>query len=217
MKVLKQQKGKTFVLSTKETTASNAGVLGNPLALLILRTLHKEAFYPKQLAKKLKIHEQKVYYYIHQLEEAKLITVVKQERLQGIIAKWYRPVSDSFFVPLTDFKESSKVDEHESSFLRPFIEQGQLNALIIVGSPDPHGPLKARSRDGYFGMDLALFLGTFLNQVSESRVKLDTEIQEKDLEQNNLIVLGGPIVNKVAERIGNKMPIYFDDDEVGAS
>jgi hypothetical protein len=58
--------------------------------------------------------------------------------------------------------------------------------LSIVGSPDPHGPSKARSKDGYFGMDLALFLGTFLSNITGSKVKLDTEIQDKDLENNNI-------------------------------
>jgi hypothetical protein len=215
MKIVTKEKGKTYILSTREVPASGARVLGNPFAKKILQLLNKEPSYPKQLAKKLKIHEQNIYYYIHLLEKEKIIRVIKQERLQGIMAKWYAPVSDSFFVPLQDFKESSKIEEQESSFLKPFIEQGELNALIIVGSPDPHGPLKARSRDGYFGIDLALFLGTFLNHVSESRVKLDTEIQERDLKENNLIVIGGPIVNKVADTIGKQVPIYFDEEKKG--
>ncbi len=213
--MLKQEKGKTFTIPTREIYSKEAGILGSSIAIKILEALHKEPMYPKQLAKKMKIHEQKVYYYIHQMEKARLVKIVKEERLQGIIAKWYSPVSESFLIPIGEFQESSKVDEHASPFLTPFIEQGQLNALIIVGSPDPHGPLKARSRDGYFGMDLALFLGTFLNRVPNSKVKLDTEIQDKDLKEQNLIVIGGPIVNKVAEAIGKRMPVFFDEEKKG--
>ncbi|MBM3232926.1 helix-turn-helix domain-containing protein [Candidatus Pacearchaeota archaeon] len=215
MKVLKQEQSRTLTLNAQEIDSQGSSILGNPIALKILKELHNESMYPKRLAKKMKVHEQKVYYYIHHLEKAKLVKIVKEERLQGIVAKWYSPVSDSFVIPIGSFQESSKIKEHKSGFLYPFISEGTLNAMILVGSPDPHGPLKARSRDGYFGMDLALFLGTFLTHVPESKVKLDTEVQEKDLEQNNLIVIGGPIVNKVAESIGKRMPIYFDEEKKG--
>lgn len=215
MKIVKQEKEKSLTLSTKELSIAKARLLGSPLAMRIMQSIHQEPMYPKQLAKKLKMHEQKVYYYIHQLEQAEIIKVIKQERLQGMIAKWYAPISDSFFVSIGEFQESSKVKEQQSGFLHPFISDGNLNALIVVGSPDPHGPLKARSKDGYFGMDLALFLGTFLNRVSESKVRLDTEIQEKELQENHLIILGGPIVNKVAERLRKHAPLYFDEGKKG--
>jgi DNA-binding transcriptional ArsR family regulator len=215
MKVLKQEQDKTLTLNTHEIDSQESSVLGNPLALKILRELQNESTYPKRLAKKMRLHEQKVYYYIHHLEKAKLVKIVKEERLQGIVAKWYSPVSESFVIPIRKFQESSKIRENKSSFLDPFISEGTLNAIIVVGSPDPHGPLKARSKDGYFGMDFALFLGTYLNTISESKVKLDTEVQDKDLEQNNLIVIGGPIVNKVSERIGKRMPVYFDEEKKG--
>lgn len=215
MKILDKKDNQLYVLKTQEIPSSCISYMSSPIAMEILKALKKEAMYPKQLAKKLKIHEQKIYYYIHKLEKAKIIEVVKKEALQGTIAKFYSPTSDSFFVKIEDFKESTKIDEKESDFLKPFIEKGELNALIIVGSPDPHGPSKARSKDGYFGMDLALFLGTFLNNITGSKVKLDTEIQDKDLENNNLIVIGGPVVNKVAEMIGNKVPIYFDENKKG--
>jgi hypothetical protein len=56
----------------------------------------------------------------------------------------------------------------------------------VVGSPDPHGPERARSRDGYYGIDLGLFLGTFLYYVSDFSVKLDTEVTGDDLKKNFL-------------------------------
>ena len=215
MKIVKNQNGKSLMIKTQELKQTDIGSLNNEVSLNILRVLRENEMYPKQIAKKLKIHEQNVYYYTRLLEKAKIISVSKTENINGTIAKFYKVNSDSFFLKIGDFKESSKLEESGSDFLKPFIQNGELNALIVVGSPDPHGPLKARSRDGYFGMDLALFLGTFLNYISESKVKLDTEIQEKDLHENNLIILGGPIVNKVSEMINKKMPIYFDEDKKG--
>jgi len=215
MKIIKREKDKTYALNTLEVSAKQISCLNNPLSLKILQILKDESLYPKQIAKKLKVHEQNVYYYVHNLERAKLIKVVRQEMVQGTIAKFYSLVADSFYVKIKDFKESTKLDERNSDFLKPFIENSKFNALIVVGSPDPHGEQKARSRDGYFGMDLALFFGTFLNNITEGKVKLDTEIQEKDLRENNLVVLGGPIVNKTAEMINKKSPIYFDEKKKG--
>jgi hypothetical protein len=215
MKIVKQKNGKSFMIKTQEIKLEDLPNLNNSLAMSILKSLENKEMYPKQIAKKLNIHEQNVYYYIRQLERAKLISVSKQENINGTVAKFYKLNSDSFFVKINDFKESSKLEESGSEFLKPFILNGELNALIVVGSPDPHGPLKARSKDGYFGMDLALFLGTFLNYVNESKVKLDTEIQDKDLQNNNLIILGGPIVNKVSEMVNKKLPIYFDENKKG--
>ncbi|MFA6022605.1 MAG: helix-turn-helix domain-containing protein [Candidatus Pacearchaeota archaeon] len=214
MKIVKTDKGKSYVLKTKEIPFTNLPSM-NELSINILKVLKEHEMYPKQIAKKLKVHEQNVYYYIHQLEKSGIIKVSKQENINGTVAKFYTLTSDSFYFKLHDFRESSKLEEKEPEFLSPFIDKGELNALIIVGSPDPHGPQKARSRDGYFGMDLALFLGTFLNYVGNSKVMLDTEVHDSDLEENNLIILGGPIVNKVTETINKKMPIYFDEEKKG--
>lgn len=215
MKILATKSGKNYVLKTKEIPLQNFPNINNKISIDILNLLKDKEMYAKQIAKKLKIHEQKIYYYIRPLEKADIIYVSRTEKINGTTAKFYSLTSDSFYFRVGDFKESTKLEEHEPEFLKPFIEKGELNALIIVGSPDPHGPQKARSRDGYFGMDLALFLGTFLNYVSESKVKLDTEVNESELKNNNLIILGGPIVNKITEQINKKMPIYFNETKKG--
>ncbi len=62
-------------------------------------------------------------------------------------------------------------------------------------------------------MDLALFLGTFLNYVPKFNVKLDTEVREDDL-NNNLILIGGPLVNKIVEKANPKMPIRFENGNI---
>lgn len=213
MKIIKQEGAKHLALSSQEIESSKLVNLNNT-SIKILNLIKKEPMYPKQIAESLHIHEQNIYYYIRKLEKAGIIKVQEQKRVQGIMAKVYALTSESFFFRFSEFKENSKIIEKESEFLSQFIKNGELDALIVVGSPDPHGPQKARSRDGYFGIDLALFLGTFLTNISESKVKLDIELTEKDLEKN-LILLGGPIVNKISAQINKKMPIYFQTEKKG--
>ena len=61
-------------------------------------------------------------------------------------------------------QETSKIgayDEGIAKFLEPFVKDGKLNSTIIIGSPQSHGPERARSNDGYYAIDIALFLGSF--------------------------------------------------------
>ncbi|MBI2580547.1 S-layer protein [Candidatus Woesearchaeota archaeon] len=149
------------------------------------------------------------------LSKAGIIRVVKQEGRQGAVAKYYALEKPAVVVRFKGMEETHKLlnMKGSSEFLEPFIKDGQLNALIIVGSPDPHGPEKARSKDGYYGMDLALFLGTFLNYVPKFYVKLDTDAREEDLRNNNLILIGGPVVNRVTWLANPKLPVRFDREQ----
>jgi len=215
MFIIEKQKNEVYSLPAKELKAEDAAALRSQLANRIVNLLAKEAMYPIDIAKSLKVHEQKIYYHIRNLEKAGIIKIVKKETKQGATANFYSLAEPAFVIKFKDFEATSKIAQirNESEFLEPFIKDGQLNSLIIVGSPDPHGPDKARSRDGYYGMDLALFLGTFLNYVPKFNVKLDTEVRDEDF-QNNLILIGGPVVNKVVEKINSKLPIRFEESNI---
>ena len=215
MFVVDKQKNEVYSLPAKEIMPKDANVFSSELAQKIMNLLAKEAMYPIDIAKNLRMHEQKIYYHIHNLVKAGAIKVVKKENRQGAVANFYGLSEPAFVIKFRDFEITSKIGQirNESEFLEPFIRDGQLDSLIIVGSPDPHGPDKARSRDGYYGMDLALFLGTFLNYVPKFNVKLDTEVREDDF-QNNLILIGGPVVNEVVEKVNSKLPIRFEDGNI---
>ncbi|MBI2558590.1 S-layer protein [Candidatus Woesearchaeota archaeon] len=215
MFIIDKQKNEIYSLPAKEISAEHAKSVSSGLANKILHLLAKESMYPIDIAKALKAHEQKIYYHIRNLEKAGIIKIVKKETKQGATANFYALTEPAFVIKFKNFETTSKIAQirNESEFLEPFIRDGQLDALIIVGSPDPHGPDKARSRDGYYGMDLALFLGTFLNYVPKFNVKLDTEVREDDL-NNNLILIGGPVVNKIVERANPKMPIRFENGNI---
>src|SRR3989344_56867 len=161
MFVIEKEKNEIFSLPAKELKFNNLKNFGTDLAQKIVKSISEEAKYPADIAKELKVHEQKVYYHIRNLEKAGIVKVVKKETKQGAVANFYALTEPAFIVKFKELQSTQKISQfrNESTYLEPFIKNGKLDALIVVGSPDPHGPDKARSRDGYYGIDLALFLG----------------------------------------------------------
>ena len=215
MQIIKRAKQQTVSLPAKELTFEQIKPLTSNLAQRILKLIAEKPQYPKAIAKALNVNEQKVYYHIRNLEKAGIVEVAKSESIGGTTANFYKLSFPAFAIRFAKLKVAPKIKELEEkpkSFLEPFIEDGNLNAVIIVGSPDPHGPEKARSRDGYYGIDFSLFLGTFLNYIPSLNVKLDTEARREDLEKN-IILIGGPVVNSITERINDKLQIRFIKEE----
>jgi len=202
----KEQKAyKTTLIDLK-----NLGILKSELAIKILSELAKRPSCAMDIARKLKQHEQKIYYHLRKMEKAGIIKLLKTEERAGALAKIYSISSP--FVSAKIYEDEGlkdvKTRVKEIEFLKPFVENGKFNALIVVGSPDPHGKYGAQASDGSAAIDLALFLGTFLNS-SEMNYKLDTQVREEDLKKN-LILIGGPKANMLIEKINEKLPIYFD-------
>ena len=192
-------------------TPNSIQVLRSNLAFEILKQLSNKPACVMDIARKLKEHEQKIYYHFRRLEKAGIIKLIQKEDRAGATAKIYS-VSYPFISlklfdaePLTDVKVRVK----EIEFLKPFVEGGKLNAIIVVGSPDPHGRYGAQASDGYAAIDLALFLGSFLES-AKPNYKLDTQITSDDL-KNNLILIGGPKANIWIDKINKKLPVYFDE------
>jgi DNA-binding transcriptional ArsR family regulator len=185
-------------------------VLGSELAIKIIKELAKKPQSAMDVARRLREHEQKIYYHFRKLEKAKIIELVKTEKRVGTVAKIYKVKSPYLAIKLFDgeFIEEQKTRAREMKFLNPFVENGNLNCLIIVGSPDPHGKFAARASDGYAAIDLALFFGTFVKNPNFF-YKLDTQTTKEDL-KNNLILIGGPKANIWIEKINKKLPVYFD-------
>jgi hypothetical protein len=167
---------------------------------------------PIDVAKRLGLHEQKVYYYVNKFKGAKLIKEVRSEPRHGTIAKFYQIKDFAFGLKMDNIPEQSQLNIHSPvhvKSLEPFVVDGNLNAKIIVGSPDPHGPWKSRASDSCCAIDFALFIGAFTRGKHVPNYKLDTEIREKDL-KGNLILFGGPTVNMVTRKINKDLPISFE-------
>ncbi|MEM5805698.1 MAG: helix-turn-helix domain-containing protein, partial [Candidatus Aenigmatarchaeota archaeon] len=180
---------------------ANFNVFNSELSIRVLEELGKKPQCAMDIARKLKEHEQKIYYHLRRLEKAGIIKLLKREERVGGLAKIYCISYPYISVKLFENEHLTdvKVKPREIEFFKSFIKDGELNAILIVGSPDPHGKYGAQASDGSAAIDLALMLGSFLNHVSPN-YKLDTEIREGDL-KNNLILVGGPKANILIDRI----------------
>lgn len=205
----KDQKAyKTLVMEPK-----NLNVFNSELSLRVLNALSKQPACVMDIARKLKEHEQKIYYHFRRLEQAGIIKFIKtEERGGGGLAKIYSISHPYLSVKLFDGEHISdvKTKAREIEFFKPFIEEGRLNATIVVGSPDPHGKYGVQALDGSVGIDLALFLGTFLKD-ARVNYKLDTEVTDGDM-RGNLILIGGPKANILIDKFNKNLPIYFDTE-----
>jgi len=189
--------------------------IANKLSWQILRLISEREMYPIEIAKKLGIHEQKVYYHIRKLAEAEVIKKVREEEKKGAIARYYQAAYPAFGVELpfgnrrTTAFDMPEMDEKLKQFFSPFLTNTVFDGKIVVGSPDPHGPFKARARDGHYAAHLSLFLGRYVELPDDFAVKLDVDVKVEKEEKNNLILVGGPGTNLLTQEINEFLPTRF--------
>ena len=188
----------------------------NKLSWKILQLLSEQEMYPMEVARKLKMHEQKVYYHIRKLTKAGTIKVVKEEEKKGAVAKYYKAVFPAMGIELPFGYQringfaATNIDEKMKSFLSPIIKDGGFDGKIVVGSPDPHGPFKAKARDGHYAAYLTLFLGQFVDLPEDFPIKLDVDVKAEKEESSNLVLMGGPGTNLITQEFNEFLPIRFN-------
>ncbi len=185
---------------------------GSSLRDKILSLLAEQPSYPREIARQLKTDKQKVYYHIKQLESKGIIKVSHREDIGGTLAKYYKLAAPAFVTLYGQMKPATRVPRSSTGALSGHIRNGMLDSLIIIGSPDPHGPERARSRDVAYVADFCLFLGTFVSQYDKPKVLFDVNVHGHDL-QENIILIGGPVTNKVVKEINEKLPVRFDKNK----
>jgi hypothetical protein len=200
-------------------------ILSNPVAWKILRLISEKPKYAAQIAKDLKIYEQSAYYYIKKLISIEAVKESGTVFVQGGTAKLYHCSSPSFGIEMpwgekqliskyTEIEKNNSNIETTRKFLKGFInKENYFDGLVIVGSPNPHGIFKTSARDGHYAIHLAFYLGTLCNMPQGFIVKLDEDAKaEKELEDNNLLVIGGPGTNIVSSEFNRYLPIRFNED-----
>jgi predicted DNA-binding protein YlxM (UPF0122 family) len=191
--------------------------LDNETKIKILELLVKKPMFINEIAKSLKINEQNVYYHMKDMTD--ILEVVEEKKIRGTIAKKYKPKAMNICLSLSkefknynEFNDLIQKEKSYANFFFPFIKNNQLNAKIIVGSPDPHGQYKARARDGHYAIEFALFLGSFCSLSEDFSVYLDVDIKLKEIKEN-LILVGGPVTNLIMGEINKYMSFNFREEK----
>jgi len=181
----------------------------------ILALLSSGPKYPAEMARLLGAHHQTVYYHIGRLERAGLITRVRSEQIRGGEAKLYALASDGYAVEfpvkgeqMPTLKSSSR-SKALGRFFKEFINSGEFDGWVVVGSPLQHGEAGTQARDGHYAVQLGFALGQFVTLPSKFPVKLDVDLRAEKLQASNLIVVGGPRTNVVAEELNPHLPVRF--------
>ena len=187
------------------------------LSWKILVMLSEREMYPLEIARALKMHEQKAYYHVRKLAKAGAIVVAREEEKKGAIAKYYKAASSAFGIELPQEYRTIKklpllsMEEQIQKFFKEFIrEDGTFEGKIVVGSPMPHGPFNTSARDGHYASHLTFFIGQFAKMPEEFAIKLDVDVKAEKEEKNNLILVGGPGTNLLAQEVNEYMPIRFN-------
>lgn len=191
-------------------------ILNNALSLKIVQELAKNPGCAIDIARSLGEHEQKIYYHIRKLEGAGIIKFLRHEKRFGMTAKIFEAVSPVVATKLYDdgfaYKKSDTKDIEITRFLHPFIENGKLNALTIVGDTYSHGEYDMHSTEGTHAFDLAFLLGHHVNEVVFPNYKFDTEVTKEDL-KNNIILIGHPQTNIILNKINTSLPFFFNEKD----
>lgn len=188
----------------------------NRLSWKILLLLSEKEMYPMEIAKAMNIHEQKVYYHIRKLAQAGAIIVSREEEKKGATAKYYTTASPAFGIELPqEYRVIRKVsllgmNEQIQKFFKELVRKDDtFEGKIVVGSPTQHGPFKTSARDGHYAAHLAFFLGQFAKMPEDFVIKLDVDVKAEKEEKNNLILVGGPGTNVLAQEVNESLPIKF--------
>ncbi len=188
----------------------DAKYIFNPVQMEIIELLKQREMYPLEIAEKLKLNEQNVYYHIRMLEKMGIIKVVRTEKVRNV-RKYYSLTSDSISIVFRENWKKFKAafDDRYITFFEKFISNGSFNGSIVVGAPFEHGPYLTVSKDGHYATQLAFFLGSFISLPKRFIIKLDTEVKAEEAFHRNLILIGGPITNVITNELNKKLPVRF--------
>jgi len=194
---------------------ADLNAISSALAWKILEELKTKPDFPGSVAKKLHVHEQKVYYHIRRLTAAGLLKVVKQEQRRGGVCRYYAPVADAFGAqlrgkgtPIAAGFGATPAKLRE--FLGEFSREGVLDAFVVVGSPHPHGPFLTVARDSPYAVQLGLRLGQLFAPPKGLTLRLDTEVKAEGLEKSNMMLVGGPVANIVSMDANEHLKVRFE-------
>jgi hypothetical protein len=185
------------------------------LSIQVLRQASEGPVYTREIAKRMGVREQSVYYHVRRLVSLGLLKVDSTISVRGAMAK--RVVTTSQGVAYVYDKKKMKPTGRTSKpvelarFFQGIVVDDQLKGYIVVGSPEPHGPFRASARDGHYATQLALCIGSFASAGNDFAVKLDTDAKlEMAYTNSSMILIGGPATNQITADLNQYLPVKFD-------
>ncbi len=190
----------------------------SPDRFRILECVGREAKYPAQVARELRMQVQTVYYHFRILSQAGLLRLEgsARERAESLgreKEKRFRAAGDALsLVVNASWRQLHQPLSRPPSFLGNFLDGGRLDAKLVLGSPDGHGKFRGRGSE-YCAAELGAWLGGFAS-FDYPLFFLDTEVREAQRKQN-LFLLGGPRVNTLVDEANASLPVRFEEKTFG--
>jgi DNA-binding transcriptional ArsR family regulator len=210
------------VFSSKVKLFSDAGAissLSSPVSLRILKMSTERQLYARELARVLGLSEQTVYYHVRRLIDAGLIEVIESSPVRGAMAKKLSASSDGLAVLYRSSRTNAGRGAGHSplaKFFGDFLSDHTFDGLLVIGSPEPHGPFRASARDGHYSAELAFALGGLASIPKDFFVRLDTDVKVEKAYDTNLILFGGPATNVLTAELNRLLPVRFDESNYWA-
>ncbi len=190
-------------------------MISDDTSMKILKLTSTQPMYTREIAKKLGVREQSVYYHVRRLTSLGLLHIASTELVRGALAK--KVVASSNGVAYVYDTSSMKQTGNKAGtlelmrFFQGVVVDGRLQGYIVVGSPEPHGQFRASARDGHYATQLALYIGSFASVSDDFAVKLDTDAKlEMAYSNSSLILIGGPATNQITADVNSYLPVRFD-------
>ncbi|HIQ30470.1 MAG TPA: ArsR family transcriptional regulator [Candidatus Caldiarchaeum subterraneum] len=183
-------------------------------AYRILCAIAEGVGYPAEIARRLSLSKQLVYYYIKRFERNELVSLVGESNVRGGHAQFYRVNTDAVTLVVNRHgwrRASRDMPRRLADFLNPIFKNGRLDGIVVVGSPHPHGPNMSVASDGHYAFQLGLFLGQYVESVDGFKIRLDVDVKAEKLYDNNMILIGGPGVNLITAEVNDLLPIRFNE------
>ncbi|MFH0868932.1 MAG: ArsR family transcriptional regulator [archaeon] len=183
----------------------------NPLAWKILNLINERPYYPNEIAKKLRINEQNIYYHIRNMQKSGLIECISEEKKRGAVCKYFVPTAQAFGIELSQKRSEKGIETSPAvkDFFFEFTRKGVFDGKVVVGAPTPHGPHLTEARDGHYAVHLGFLLGSLCSLENRFVVALDIDIKAEKKQGRNMILIGGPVTNIVSSEVNNKLDVRF--------
>ncbi len=214
--IKKDDDGRVYYLESTLMDSKLLKVLANPTRLKILRELSEKPMSTSELSNIFRETQQKIHYHINLLKKSGIINILRTIEKRGTIEKIYDVQTESLayiissnWKPIEKFEEINK-ENHNILYKFFYPIPIDKKVTIVVGSAESHGRYYVGARDQYIATYIANLLGREFGIECECFTDEEIEKDKKRIYGDNIIVIGGPLVNTFYYHIKRYLPFSFE-------